>query len=168
MAPVDENDLVQHLFHIGDQVGGNDHGGVGIIIGNNGGENIIPCGGVHAADGLVQQIQPGGPAHDHNELNLFPGALAHLLDPLLGLDVQMVKHLLRSLTAEVRVEILVKIHELTGAHPGGDGGALRQIADHGVGLPARGPAVDQNFPAAGGQQAIGQLDEGGLAAAVGT
>jgi hypothetical protein len=80
----------------------------------------------------------------------------------------MVKHLLRGLTAEVRVEILVKIHELTGAHPGGDGGALRQIADHGVGLPAGGPAVDQNFPAAGGQQAIGQLDEGGLAAAVGT
>ena len=78
------------------------------------------------------------------------------------------KHFLRSLPTEVRVEILVKIHELPGAHPGGDGSALRQIADHGVGLSAGGLAVDQNFPAAGGQQAIGQLDKCGLTTAVGT
>ena len=37
-----------------------------------------------------------------------------------------------------------------------------------VGCPARGGAADENLPLAGGQQAVGQLDEGGLTAAVGT
>ena len=79
----------------------------------------------------------------------------------------MVQHFLRRLTAEVPVKVLVEIHQLPGAHPCGDSRALRQIADEGVGIPAGIFPIDQDLPAGGGQQAVGQLDEGGLAAAVG-
>ncbi|CAN4028197.1 Immunity protein 17, partial [Dysosmobacter welbionis] len=63
LALIDENDLVQNLFHIGDQVGGDNHCRLGIVIADDGGEDVVPGGGVHAADGLIQQIQLCRPAH---------------------------------------------------------------------------------------------------------
>ena len=43
-----------------------------IVIADDGGEDVVPGGGVHAADGLIQQIQLCRPAHHHDELHLLP------------------------------------------------------------------------------------------------
>ena len=50
MSLVDENHFVQHLFHIGNQVRGQNHAGLGVIIGNNGGQDIVPGGGANITD----------------------------------------------------------------------------------------------------------------------
>ena len=148
-------------------MGGDDHRRLGVVVADDGGEDVVPGGRVHAADGLIQEIQLCLTAHDHNELHLLPGALAHLLHPLVGPNVQVLEHLLRRVPAEVGIEVAVEVQQLPGGHPGGDAGALRQVAHKAVGCPARGGAADEDLSLAGGQQAVGQLDEGGLAAAVG-
>ena len=112
-------------------------------------------------------IQLCRPAHHHDELHLLPGSLRHLLDPLGQADVQMGEHLLRRLPIEVPVEVAVEVQQLLHGHPSGDAGPLRQVADAGVALLSRGHIAYQHLSLAGGQQAVGQLDEGGLAAAVG-
>ena len=166
-ALVDEDHVVQHVLHVGDQVGGDHQGGILIIIAENGVDDIVPGGGVHAADGLVQQIQPGPPAHDQDQLHLFPGALAHLPDPQFRADLQGRQHMLGGVPVEIRIEVAEKVQQLHHVHPPGQIRPLRQIGHQLLGLRPRGMAVDGDNAAAGDQQAVGQLDQGGLAAAVG-
>ena len=68
---------------------------------------------------------------------------------------------------EIRIEITEKVQQLHHVHPPGQIRPLRQIGHQLLGLRPRGMAVDGDNAAAGDQQAVGQLDQGGLAAAVG-
>ena len=149
-------------------MGGNHHRRLGIVVADDGGEDVVPGGGIHAADGLIQQIQLCRPAHGHDELHLLPGALAHLLDLLFGLDIQVLEHLLRRVPAKIGIEILIEVQKLVGSHPGGDRGPLRQVADQRMALLPRCYTTNKNLPTGRSQQAVSQLDESGLAASVGS
>ena len=67
-----EHRLVQHRFHILDEVGGEDDRGIPAVVGEDGVQDVIPCRRVHAADGFIQQIEPGVPAHGEDELDASP------------------------------------------------------------------------------------------------
>ena len=53
VAAVDEYDLVQKLLHVRDQVGGDDDGSAGVVVADDGVENVVPGSRVHAADGNI-------------------------------------------------------------------------------------------------------------------
>ena len=148
-------------------MGGDDDGGLGVVVADDGIQDVVPGGRVHAADGLIQQVKPRPAAHDQDQLHLLPGALGHLLDPLLRADVQPQQHLHGPVPVKVPVKVLEKVQQLPGLHPLGQTGPVRQIGHVAVGLLPRLLSGYQDLPAGGGQQAVGQLDEGGLAAAVG-
>lgn len=148
-------------------MGGDDYRRVRAVVADDGAEDIVPGGRIHAADGLIQQIEPGTPAHHQDQLHLLPGALGHLLDALTLIDAQTLQHLLGHVPAEVGVEVAEEIQQLGHVHPGGQIGPLRQVGDDLLGLLAGGHPVNEDLPGGGGQQAVGQLDERGFAAAVG-
>ena len=51
-------------------------------------QDIIPGRGVDAADGLIQQVEPGVAAHDQDQLHLLLGALGQALNGRVQGDVQ--------------------------------------------------------------------------------
>ena len=58
----------QDALHVGNEVGGDEQSGVRVEVGENGVDDVVSGGGIHAADGLVQQIQPCAAAHDQDQL----------------------------------------------------------------------------------------------------
>ena len=59
----------------GDQVGGDDDGGIGVVAADDGGQDVIAGRGIHAADGLIQKVNVRSSAHNENERYLFFVAL---------------------------------------------------------------------------------------------
>ena len=127
MPAVYEHHLVQHRLDIGDKVRGNDDRRLRVVVFDNGVEDIVPRGGVNAADRLIEQIELGAAAHDHDKLRLLLCALGHLLDVLLRIDAQSPQHILRLCPVEVLIEIAEKVHELPGVHPVGQILLIRQV-----------------------------------------
>ena len=74
-AILQEQDLVQHLLHVGDEVGGDDDRGVLVVVADDGAQDVVAGGGIDAADGLVQEEESCIAAHGEDELELFLGAL---------------------------------------------------------------------------------------------
>ena len=146
LATADEHHVVQDALHVGNEVGGDEQSGVRVEVGEDGVDDVVSGGGIHAADGLVQQIQPCAAAHDQDQLHLFPCTLGHLLDALGGTDLQSRQHMLRRLPVEVRIEITEKVQQLHHRHPVGEVGALRQIGYQPPGVRAGGLAVDEQLP----------------------
>lgn len=104
MAAVEKRHVVEDVLHVRDQVRGDDDGGLGVVVADNGVENEIARRRVDAADRLVEQVELRLAAHDEDELHLFARALRHLLDLLLGLDAEPLHHL----HGRVAVKIIVK------------------------------------------------------------
>ena len=164
---MDEENVVQHLFHIRDEVGGQNDAGLRVIVPDDSLQNVVSRGGVHPTDGLIQQVEPGRPAHDQDELHLLPRALAELLHPPLLRDLQPGEHLPGRVLPEVRIEVPVEVQQLARRHPLGQAVPVRQVGDQAVAPFAGGLPVDEYLTGRGGQQPVYQLDESGLTAAVG-
>ena len=165
-AVLQEDHLVEHLLDIRDEVGGDDDGGVLVVVADDGAENVVAGGGVHAADRLIEQIQLRRAGHDEDQLELFARALGERFDALGDVEAEALDHLLRRVAAEVGVEVGIVVDGLRDGHPVGQGVAVGEIGDDGLRLRRGGFAVDQNFAARGGEQTVGELDEGRFAAAV--
>ena len=58
---LEQDHLIQHLLNVCDQVGGDEHGALLVIVGQNGAEDKIPGRRVHPGNGLIQQVQLGLP-----------------------------------------------------------------------------------------------------------
>ena len=57
MTVLDKNDIIQNVFHIGDQMGGNEDGGILIVIVDDSGKDIISCSRVNTGNRLIQAVQ---------------------------------------------------------------------------------------------------------------
>ena len=157
-------------------MGGDDDRCVLAVVGNDGVQDVVPGRRVHAADGLIQQVETGVAAHGQHQLNLLLVALGKGLEPGIGGDVQPGQHLigLVGVKADVSlgltgraVKIPEHLHQLLHPHPVGQPVGVRQVGNKGLGVRAGGHAGYLDAAGRGLQQAVGQLDEGGLAAAVG-
>ena len=163
---IEEDDLVEHRLDVGDQVRADDDGGLWIVVGNDGVQDVIPRCGVDAADRLVEQVELCLAAHCQHELHLLLHALRHLADGLVEVQAEVREHPLCGLPVEIGVEITVEVQQLPRFHPRAERDAVGQVGHDGVRLRRRGFPVDQNFTARGLKQAHGELDERGFAAAV--
>ena len=166
MPAAEKRHVVENVLHVCDQVRGDDDGGLRVVVGDDGAENVVARRGVDAADRLVEQVELRLAAHDEDELHLFARALGHLLDLLLRLDAEPLHHLHGGRAVKVVVEVTEKVQQLQRRHPVGEIGALRQVGDDLLRVPARCHAVDEDFPGIRRQQAVCQLDERALAAPV--
>ena len=147
-------------------MGGDDDARVLAVVADDGVEDVVARGGVHTADGLVEQVELGFAAHDQDELHLFFHALGHLADPLLLRKAEAREHVRRLLPVKIGIEIAVEVHELLCAHPLGQAGPVGQIAHERLALLPRLKAADRDLPRRRREQAVYELDERGLAAAV--
>ena len=167
MAHLEKNGLIQHPFHVADQMGGDQNGAVFVVVGQNRIHNEIPGRRVHTGNGFIQQIQLGLAAHDQCQLQFLLGALGHGFNPVLRLDFQAAAHVLGLGPVEIRVEISEKVRQVLGLHPVGKVHPVRQIADLALGVGAGLLAVNEQLAAGGLQQTAQQLDERCLAGTVG-
>ena len=138
-----------------------------VIVADDGIEDIVPRGGIDAADGLVEQVEPRPAAHDQDELHLLAGALGHLAVFHVRVESEPRHHVGGAGAVKVLEEVGEVVHELVGAHPLGQAGPVGQIADDGLCLLSGQSAADADLAGGRRQQAVGQLDERGFAAAVG-
>ena len=148
-------------------MGGDQHRGAGVVVCDNGVEDVIPCGGIDAADGFIQQVQLCPAGHHQNQLNLFLIALGQRLEFGAQGDVQRGEHFLCPRPVKVHVKILKEIQLLLHPNLTAEIGAVREIGDHGLGGRPDFIAANGDLARCGGQQTCGQLDKGGLSAAVG-
>ena len=130
-------------------------------------QDVVAGGGVHAADGLIQQVKPGRAAHGQDELDFFLVALGEGPELCGAGNVQGVQHLKGLGGVKVGVKIREHAHQLLYLHPVGQPVGVRQVGNKGLGVRAGGHAGYLDAAGRGLQQAVGQRDEGGLAAAVG-
>mgnify|MGYP001116574562 CR=1 FL=1 len=135
-AVLQEHSLVQHRLDVLDEVGRNDNGRVLAVVGNDGVQDVVPGRRVHAADGLIQQVEPGIPAHGKDELDFLLVALGKALEGCFGRKLQLFQHLIRLGGVEVSVEIPEHLHQLLHPHPVGQPLGVRQIGDDGLGIRA--------------------------------
>ena len=150
-AVLQEHGLVQHRLNVLDEVGRNDNGRVLAVVGNDGVQDVVPGRRVHAADGLIQQVETGVAAHGQHQLNLLLVALGKGLEPGIGGDVQPGQHLIGLIGVKADVSLgltgrAVKIpehlHQLLHPHPVGQPVGVRQVGDQLLGLRAGGHARD--------------------------
>ena len=70
--------LVQDLLNVADEVGGDEDGALLVVVGEDGIEDEVPGGGVHACDGFVQQVPgPQRQRQDHPHQDPLRPAPAH-------------------------------------------------------------------------------------------
>ena len=135
MPAAEKGYVIENVLHIRDQVCRDDNGGLGVIVADDGAENVVARRGIDTADRLVEQIEFCLAAHDEDELYFFACALGHLLDLLLGLDAEPLHHLHGRVTVKIIVEIAEKRQQLQRCHPVGEICALRQIGNDLLRLP---------------------------------
>ena len=162
-----EHGLVQHPLHIPDQVGGDEHRAVFVVVGENGIHNVVPGRRVHPGDGLIQQVQLGLPAHHQSQLELLLGALGHGFDPVFFLDAQPLAHFRSLGCVKVLVKVPEKSHKVPHLHPVCNVHPVRQVAHLSLGVGTGGVAVNQQLPGGRLQKTAQELDEGGFSRAVG-
>ena len=141
-AVLEQDHLVQHLFDVRDQVGGDEHSALLIVVGQNGAEDKIPGRRVYSGDGFIQQIQLGLPGHDQHQLDLLLRALGHGFQPVLRLHTQAPAHSKGFVIIKVLIKIPEQIKQIHRPHPAGEVHPVGQIAYLGLGCGTDMLAID--------------------------
>ncbi len=148
-------------------MGGENNGGLFTVIADNGIQDIVPGCWIHTANGLIQKIEVGLPAHNQNELDLFLGSLGHGLESVIGIDAQSLEHVIGLLLIEVFIEIIKELNDLVDAHPIIQIGSFGQIGNYLLGFHPWLFPVNEDFPTGGCQKLVSQLNKSALTASVG-
>ena len=97
-------------------------------------KNVVAGGGVHAAQRLIQQVEPGGTAHRQAELHFFSlCALAHGTNFVPPADMQVGQHGVCLDFVKIGEEIRVQAYGIVGGELRRQGHTVRQIAGDGLG-----------------------------------
>ena len=166
-APVNKHHVVEYGLHVRDEVRGDEHRGPRLAAFHHRIQHQVPRGRVHAAEGLIQQIELCPAAHHQRELHLLPQALGELAQAALAVYAQAREQRRGPLAVKIRVEVREKVHELTHPRPLGQLQPLRHVRDGRLGLRPRRAAAYKYTARARLKEPVRQLDKRGLAAAVG-
>ena len=77
---------------------GDDDGGIGVVAADDGGQDVIAGRGIHAADGLIQNVELGAAGHDQHQLYLLLVALGKGAELGVHVNGEVGLYLLCSLT----------------------------------------------------------------------
>ena len=175
-AAVEDDDVVAHPLELAEQVGGDDHGDAEVVADPlHQPEHLVPRGGVEAVGGLVEQHQLGVVGEGLGELGLLlhaRGVAAHRAVALLG-EADVAQHLGGPLPRRHPGQAghHREVHdEVAGADVGRQAVVLGQVADQGPDRAALGADVvaeHLGLASGGGDEAEQDLEERGLAGAVG-
>ena len=92
-------------------MGGNRHGGIRVVVADDGAQDIVPGCRIHAANGLIQQVELCLPAHHQDQLHLFLVSLGEILELIAGGDIEMIEHFQGTLLPEVTVKLPEELHQ---------------------------------------------------------
>ena len=148
-------------------MGGKNDGRIPAVVVQDGAQDVVPGGRVYAANGLIQQVELCGAAHGKDQLHLFLAALGEGLEPRLRFQFQPGQHFVCLSGVKIGIKFVEHFHQLLHTHPVRQPVGVRQIGHDGFGVRPGGHAGDPDAACTGLQQTVRQLDEGGLAAAVG-
>ena len=149
-------------------MGGQDDGGILVVVLDDGVEDVVAGCGVHAADRFIEQVEFRVAAHDEDELDLLAGTFGQRLELCLRVDVEVGEHLAGLVHVEVFVKVLHELQHLFDRHAVLEVVAFREIGDDALRFHTGLHAVDEDLAGGRLQQTAGQFDECGLSGAVGT
>ncbi len=166
-AEAEKAEFVQNRLDVVDEVGRDDDGRLGVVVADDGGEDVVTCGGIDAGDGLIKQVELGAAGHDHHELNLFLGAFGEGFELGSGIDAEIGHHTGSAGRVEIGEEIGKVGDQLLHAHPVAEVGTLGEVGDEGIGGLAPGHATDFDLAAVRDEDSRDELEQGGFTASVG-
>ena len=166
-AVAHEDDRVDDRFDVGDEMGGDEHEGVGLEVAQDAVEDDLARRRVDARDGLVEQVDARPAAHDEGDLELLAHAPRHLLERAVDGQPEEAHRLAGPVGVEVGEEAGVELDGLPDPQRGVEEVRVAEVGDDRLRARSGHHARDGDLTGPVGEQAGQDLEEGGLAAAVG-
>jgi hypothetical protein len=165
---LEEDDRVDDRLDVGDQMSGDEHESMRVEITQDAVEDDLAGGGIHTGDGFVEQVDAGTPAHGQGDAQLLPHALAHLLDGTIDGQCEEVDKTMGLIGIEVGEQAGELGDRPRRRYARGQELSIRQEGHEILGLRSRGVSAEKHLALVVGQNPGEDLEQGGLAAAVGT
>ncbi len=106
---IEENDLVENLFDIGDEVGRDKKGRAFSEVAKDGVEDVVAGSRIDATKWLIEDIKFGFSGHDKDKLELFLHTFRHLEDFHRRVEVEIGKKPLGLFAVEVFIKGLEQV-----------------------------------------------------------
>ena len=167
LSVLHEERVVDEVLDVGDEVGGHDEQRGGVELAQDAVENDVARRRIDAADGLVEQVDAGAPGHDEADLELLPHAFAHLAEAAIGGQSEELDHRGGLVGVEVAKERGVDADRVSSAPVRVQEVGVGQVGDDRLGGDAGRVPVDGDGTLVVGEDTGENLEQRGLAAAVG-
>ena len=151
---VEEDNVVEDAFDVGDEVGRDEDGGAFGEVSEDGVEDEIARGGVNAAERFVEDVEAGASRHNKDELEFFLHAFGHFFELHGFFEVEAFEHFEGFLAVEIFVEGFEEVEVVFDGSGEVEVGAFGEVGDFCLGLGAERAAFEFDFSAGGDEEGV--------------